>query len=392
MGPPWPSCPARRVGRSNLAHPIQAQQGRAVPGQARPQSPGRAARGARVPPGASCCKTKGRRQETPNRLVLARRGSQAPQPLRGRGWGSHFHPGSQGLPPPLAGAGPIISSSPGSPTLDGPKKKQNGKNHPGNSIWSRNLQGPRVPGSLAGGGAGQGMQRVGAQGEGCRGGWSRSQALSQDGHGEGQPGDAAMEGHAPPGPNSGSGKMLRRQMQAPRPARPRARGAVCMATERGPETGPFKSGSPSARPPTPNHHIQDSWAEPAGLLGFGGGVGHTAGRIPPRNAASTSHQAELRVCPALPPTQMSQGPDLPLPPPQPLHTASPPVKLRGRPRQAEGGGGWRVEGGGCTWPPAGSWGERDVTSLRVHGCSWVCLPAQPVPLGAEERGGSLSGL
>ena len=49
-----------------------------------------------------------------------------------------------------------------------------------------------------------------------------------------------------------------------------------METERGPETGPFKSLSPSATPPTPSHHIQDSWAEPAGLLGFGGGVGFSS--------------------------------------------------------------------------------------------------------------------
>ena len=125
-----------------------------------------------------------------------------PGPLATQGQGLGGHTSTQGAgdwrsPPPLAGPGPIIGSSPSSSTLHSPKKNththththKNGKNHPGNSIWSRNLQGPWVPGSHSGGGGGQGAQRVGAQREGLRGwggGAAAPGALGQDGHTEGQ--------------------------------------------------------------------------------------------------------------------------------------------------------------------------------------------------------------
>lgn len=168
-----------------------------------------------------------------------------------------------------------------------PKKK--GKNHPGNSIWSRNLQGPWVPGSHAGGGGGQGMQRVGAQGEGLQGEERRNCSWgSQPGRAHGR---AARKlgpgGHAPWGSGSGSGASAEGKDAGSQALGPR--GGLCGDRERGPETGPFKSVSPSAGPPTPNHHIQNSWAEPAGLLGPGMGVGAQKGGLPPSLNTASQH-------------------------------------------------------------------------------------------------------
>lgn len=170
------------------------------------------------------------------------------------------------------------------------------------------------------------------------------------------------------GSSSGSGGHPEGQAAGSH-ARPWAPGAVCVETERGPETGPFKSLSPSARPPTPNHSIQDSWAEPAGLLGPGGGVGaqskgglHTlkaaSQHFPPPTqqhwgAGLAGHAVPKkpggRYSPVHHRPQMSQGPGRLLPPPT---CPASPSELE---EQAQAAG--RGEGAGLwPWPPAGSSG------------------------------------
>lgn len=197
----------------------------------------------------------------------------------------------------LAGAGPIISSSPSSSTLHGPKKKER--------TTQATRYGPetsRVPGfqeATQEGVGGRECRGSVPRGRDCRGrrGGTAPGPLSQDGHTEGQPGNWAQEAMRPGVQAPAPGQAPRGRMQAHRPW---AQGAVCVETERGPETGPFKSVSPSAGPPTPNHHIQDSWAEPAGLLGPGDGGRGTEGRTPSlpkysKPASPTSHGAALRA-------------------------------------------------------------------------------------------------
>lgn len=106
------------------------------------------------------------------------------------------------LPPPLAGPDPVIGLSPSSQLLHSacppPKKKQ----HPGNSVGSRNLQGPWVPGS---------QPRSGRKAENAEGRPSGRLARLQEGEGlelrapqparvphEGQPEKAGLGGGTHP--------------------------------------------------------------------------------------------------------------------------------------------------------------------------------------------------
>ena len=226
MGPAWPSCPARRCGlrRVGRSHPADPMLGPGSAGlwwyQAKsgPSHQGERSEQPHVPPEASLGslvqneREGGRKCQTG--LFPARRGSQAPQ---GQGLGAHSATQETGVsrqPTPLAGPGPIIGFSPSSPTLHGPKKQ--GNNHPGNSIWSRSLQGPWVPGSRRRRGGGRGRQRAGAgRGVSGAGRGAAPGLLSQDGPAEGQP-ETGRQVHTPSGSTQSPGQMLRaKKIQAP---------------------------------------------------------------------------------------------------------------------------------------------------------------------------------
>lgn len=231
----------------------------------------------------------------------------------------------------------------------------------------------KPPGSLGsrkprGRGWGAGTAEGLCPGAGSQDGGGTAPGLpGQDRHTEGQL-DAAQEGQAAWGSSSGSGEHAEGEAAGSH-ARPWAPGAVCVETERGPETGPFKSLRPSVRPPTPTHSIQDSWAEPAGHLGPRGAVGaQSKGGLQTLNAASQHLPLPPgRTGPAwlgVPfPRSQEEGTALstattanvprtrPRPPAPNLSPLLLRVNLRSRPREQEGG-----RGGVWPWPPAGSSG------------------------------------
>lgn len=199
-------CGLQRAGRSNLAIWLtpswtQAQHDDGVPGQVRPQSPGRMLEWAPASPRGVLVQNKregGRKCQTG--LILARRGSQAPQPLRG--WGVTLPPREPG---------PAVASTPGWPWPNyrllsqlphpaRPKKKKPKEpprqldmvQKPPGSLGSRK---PRRGGWRAGNAEGR------CPGRGISTGRREGAAprpLGQDGHTEGQPGNSAQEGHPAP--------------------------------------------------------------------------------------------------------------------------------------------------------------------------------------------------
>lgn len=194
MGPAWRSSPARRYspGKSNLVDLIlgltsaglwryqvksgPSHQGEQLEWASQPR------RGVLGEPGAKC---KGGRQEMPNRAGPSSEGKPGFRLLRGRGWGNTARPWETrtlvGLHPWLALA-QSPASLPAPPPCMAQKKK--GNNHPGNSIWSRNLQGPWVPGSLRRRGWRAGNAEGRCPGRGTSGGRGRAAApgpLGQDG-------------------------------------------------------------------------------------------------------------------------------------------------------------------------------------------------------------------
>lgn len=167
----------------------------------------------------------------PNKAAPYQEGKPGPN-VQGRGWRATVpprEPGAGGQPPPLAGPGPVISSSPSSSTLHGPKKKER--------TTQATRYGPetsRVPGF-------QEAAQEGVEGRECRGSVPRERdcrgrrggtapgPLSQDGHTEGQPGNWAQEAMRPGVQAQAPGQAPRGRMQAHRPW---AQGAVCVETER----------------------------------------------------------------------------------------------------------------------------------------------------------------
>ena len=141
-------------------------------------------------------------------------------------------------PPPQAGPGPIIGFSPSSSTLRGLKKKKK------ETTTQATRYGPetsRVPGfqeACAGGGGGQGMQRVGAQREGLQKGGQACLLLSllaTMGVHRRAAWKPSPRGAPALGSNPGSGENVGGEEDASSLAMSWAYGVVCVEPERGPE-------------------------------------------------------------------------------------------------------------------------------------------------------------
>lgn len=156
-----------------------------------------------------------------NRVFPARRGSQAPSPLgAGAGGGHSSTQGDSGWRSASTHGCPwpsyrLLSQLP-HPAWT---KKKKGSNHPGNSIWSRNLQGPWVPGSQHRRGWRAGNAKGRCPGRGISRGRRRNRCsrASQPRWAPvaGQPGNPVLEGHHAQVQTQAPGKMLRRKkMQA----------------------------------------------------------------------------------------------------------------------------------------------------------------------------------
>ena len=159
----------------------------------------------------------------PNRAGPSSEGKPGFRLLRGRGWGNTARLWETRT---LVGLHPWLALAQSSASLPAPPpcmaQKKKGNNHPGNSIWSRNLQGPWVPGSLRRRGWRAGNAEGRCPGRGTSGGRGRAAApgpLGQDGSQlKGLPGNPALEGLLPWVQTQASGKMLvGRKMQAHRP-------------------------------------------------------------------------------------------------------------------------------------------------------------------------------
>lgn len=126
----------------------------------------------------------------PKRAAPQLEGKPGPRPPEERTGGSQFDPGRHGLVVSLHPWLALTQSSawlpaPSSSTQRGPKKKR--KQHPGNSIWSRNLQGPWFQEASKAVGEGQRKQRVGPAPEeldlGREKDWSSGSLRKQAGEG-----------------------------------------------------------------------------------------------------------------------------------------------------------------------------------------------------------------
>lgn len=329
-------------------------------------------------PWGAWCRAEGVREGSADRAVPHQAGRPGPGPSGAGAEGPQFDLGNRGAggqPPPWLALAPLSALLSAPPPCMAQKKKKKRKEPPRQLDM---LQKP--PGSLGsrkprGRGGGQALRRVGVQerdfGSGeelppgfpartgtLRDSWKWPRRARQPGVRAQAPGNTVrgkLQAHTPGlGP---MGRSVWKQREAQR-------------------QGPLNL-SPSARPPTPNHSIQDSWAEPAGLLGPRGGVGAQSKRgLHTLNAASRhfppptqqnwggrpgwaccSQDARRKVQPCPPPTPNVPR-TWPRPPTPNLSSLLLQVNLRSRPRQQEGGRGW-----GCgLGHRLGPQGERDVTS------------------------------